>query len=104
MKKLLKPMIFGVIFMVCLFAINTGCKKKADCSAATALCGNHTFTACCTSTDCYYMVDDNDKVNCNGTDCEAAAIQLVNTYCTGGAGFSKEQALMTVEKVLKAVK
>jgi hypothetical protein len=106
MKKFVKPVVFGVIFIVCLFVINTGCKKKAECSGAEALCGNHTFTACCTDgTDCYYLVDDSDKFSCNGSDCEAAAIQLINTYCTGGAaGFSKQQVLATVERVLQAVK
>ncbi len=67
MKKFIKPVVFGVIFITCLFVINTGCKKKATCSASEPLCGSHTFQACCTETDCYYLVDGEDKFNCNGT-------------------------------------
>jgi hypothetical protein len=104
MKKMVKPMVFGVILIACLFVISTGCKKKATCSSAEPLCGSHTFTACCTETDCYYLVDDSDKFNCNGLDCDAAAIQLVYTYCGSGYNFSKEQVLKTVDKVLQAVK
>jgi hypothetical protein len=106
MKRLIKPAVFGVIFIVCLFVINTGCKKTAaaTCSAATALCGSHTFTACCSETQCYYLVDGGDQTNCNGTDCQAAAQTIVNKYCGGGFNFSKEQALETVEKVLADIK
>jgi len=105
MKKLIKPLVFGVIFIGCLFVINTGCKKKATCTDAQLLCGNHTFTACCTDTDCYYLVDGGDKTDCNGTDCNAAAVQIISKYCTqGAAGFSEKQARETVERVLKAVK
>jgi len=104
MKKMIKPMVFGAIFIVCLFVINTGCKKKAECSGAEALCDNHTFTACCTETDCYYVVDDDEEFDCNGTDCFAAATQMINAYCGGGFNFTEKQALATVQRVLKAVK
>jgi hypothetical protein len=105
MKKFIKPVVFGVIFFACLFVINTGCKKKAECSAAQPLCGTHTFTACCTETDCYYLIDGGDKTKCNGTDCTAAAQQIVNKYCAqGAAGFTEKQVIATVERVLKAVK
>lgn len=104
MKKLVKPTVFSVIFILCLFAISTGCKKKAECSAALSLCGSHTFTACCTETDCYYVVDDDEEFDCNGLDCTAAASQLINAYCAGGANFTEKQALATVEKVLAAIK
>jgi hypothetical protein len=104
MKKMVKPMVFSAIFIICLFVINTGCKKKADCSGAEALCGSHTFTACCTESDCYYVVDDDVQYDCNGLDCYAAASDMINDYCAGGVNFSKEQALALVEKVLKAIK
>jgi len=104
MKKMIKPMVFGAIFIICLFVINTGCKKKAECSGSESLCGSHTFTACCTETDCYYVVDGDEEFDCNGLDCYAAASQMINEYCAGGFGFSKEQVLATTEKVLAAIK
>jgi hypothetical protein len=83
MKKFIKPVMFGVIFIVCLFAINT---------------------ACCTDTDCYYLVDDSDKFSCNGLDCGAAASTMINKYCFGGAtGFTEKQALEAVARVLNTV-
>jgi hypothetical protein len=104
MKKFIKPVMFGVIFIVCLFAINTGCKKKAECSGVQGLCDSHTYTACCTDTDCYYLVDDSDKFSCNGLDCGAAASTMINKYCFGGAtGFTEKQALEAVARVLNTV-
>lgn len=104
MKKFTKPVVFGVILIACLFVISTGCKKKAECSDDEFLCDNNTFTACCTETDCYYLVNDDDRYNCNGTDCFAAATQMINDYCGGGFNFTEKQALATVERVLKAIK
>ena len=105
MKKFIKAVVFGAIFIVCLFAINTGCKKKAECSGAIPLCGNNTFTACCTETDCYYLVNGGDQTNCNGTDCYTAAAIIYDKYCaTGAAEFTKQQALDTVERLLQAIK
>ncbi|HSQ34476.1 MAG TPA: hypothetical protein VLQ89_00640 [Candidatus Binatia bacterium] len=103
MKKFIKPAVFGVILITCLFVISTGCKKKAECSADEYLCGNITFQACCTETDCYYLVDG-EKYNCNGVDCQAAAYQIVLTYCGGLTNYSEKQLLSTVERVLDAVK
>jgi hypothetical protein len=102
MKKIAKPVLFGVILLACLFVINTGCKKKAECSTAEALCAGHTFQACCTDTDCYYVVDGSDEYDCNGTDCYAAAADMVFDYC--GFNVNQTQALKTIEKVLAAVK
>ena len=104
MKKFIKPVVFGVILVTCLFVISTGCKKKATCSGAEPLCGNHTFEACCTENDCYYLVDGNDRFDCNGTDCTTAANTLVLTYCGGGLNYSEKQLINTVEKVLAAIK
>ncbi|MCX6555213.1 MAG: hypothetical protein NTZ12_09410 [Candidatus Aminicenantes bacterium] len=107
MKKIAKPVLFGVIFIACLFVISTSCKKTAAaavCNGNLALCGTHVFDACCTETDCYYMVDNSVKFPCNGLDCTAAANQLVTQYCLGGLSFTEQQALATVEKVLAAIK
>jgi hypothetical protein len=41
-------------------------------------CG--TFSACCSSTDCYYELPDGTQFACNGQDCSAAA-QAMASYC-----------------------
>ncbi|MCX6557485.1 MAG: hypothetical protein NTW95_08680 [Candidatus Aminicenantes bacterium] len=102
MKKIAKPFLFGVILLACLFVINTGCKKKAECSGATQLCTGHTFEACCTETDCYYVVDGDEQFDCNGTDCYAAASDMVYAYC--GYNVNEKEALKTIEKLLAAIK
>jgi len=114
MKKIAKPLLFGVILIVCLFVISTSCKKKTDdttpppasaeCSSNITLCGSHVFMACCTTTECYYLVDNSARFNCNGFDCVAAANQLVSQYCGYGLNFSEKELLTTVEKVLAAIK
>jgi len=56
MKKFIKPIVFGLFWSPCLFVISTGCKKKVRMFGRQALCGSHTFEACCTETDCYYWL------------------------------------------------
>jgi hypothetical protein len=102
MKKIAKPVLFGVILLACLFVVNTGCKKKATCSGAEALCNGHTFEACCTETDCYYVVDGDTQYDCNGTDCWSAATEMTNTYC--GFNVNQTEAVKTIEKLLAAAK
>jgi hypothetical protein len=104
MKKIAKPVLFGVILLACLFVINTGCKKKAECSGEVALCPGHVFEACCTDSDCYYIVDGDQQYDCDGLSCGPAAAQIVDDYCVGAFGLTEKQALETVQKVLAAVK
>lgn len=39
---------------------------------------------CCSQTDCYYLADDT-RIDCDGTDCSAAAEEVVST-CGDTAG------------------
>jgi hypothetical protein len=102
MKKIAKPVLFGVILLACLFVINTGCKKKAECSGVEDLCDGNTFEACCTETDCYYVVNGDEQFDCNGTDCYDAAFDMTYAYC--GFALNETQAQKTIDKLLAAIK
>jgi|WetSurMetagenome_2_1015567.scaffolds.fasta_scaffold1015942_1 hypothetical protein len=81
------------------FIFSTGCTKPETCNDATS-CGK-TYKACCTATDCHYVYNGK-SYPCNGTDCSAAAQQLVADMC--GSAKSSAQAEAVVKDVLQKMR
>lgn len=62
-----------------------GCGSSEECSAFSTVMSDKCTSAqaCCTSSQCRYVVQPGDKeFKCDGTTCTSAATMLVN-YCNG---------------------
>jgi hypothetical protein len=71
-----------------------GCaKEKESCNASTTC--SQSVQTCCTSSACHYTVAGR-TFNCNGTNCDSAAVQAVNAACGRGAdpGGAATQSLL----------
>jgi hypothetical protein len=60
--------------------VGCGSKKDYVCQSGQTTCGQ--FQACCTETDCY-LTYNGRKFQCNGTNCDAATLQLDALMCSG---------------------
>lgn len=68
------------------------CGEKVDPNVCEAFGECDVFAeACCTTTDCYYTYNG-QTFNCNGTDCEEAALQLIAAMCTKKSEAERQQA------------
>lgn len=103
------------LFLLPLFALGifalvltvNSCKKvvpAANCSAGVDDgCGNE-WQACCSSVQCYYTYKGK-KYNCDGTDCEDAALKLVGDIdCTAGIDLNSLIVGDNVKELLEVVK
>lgn len=89
-----------ILFFIATFSVSFNSCDVADpeeCVEANAGCG--TYTACCTSTSCYYLYDGT-KYYCDGTDCTDAAGDLVDDMCKAK---KDGEPCVTVEEVLNTV-
>ncbi len=64
------------------FVLMAACGDPTEqCSGyAFISCGSRSVQACCTSTQCRYVVSDGTVFECSGTNCNAAATSLAS-YC-----------------------
>lgn len=72
-----------ILLALCLLGamVLLGCSSSESCADfMTCAKTGEKVQACCTSTQCKYTVGSK-TFNCNGTDCNAAAVDLTN-YCT----------------------
>ncbi|OFX26681.1 MAG: hypothetical protein A2041_01015 [Bacteroidetes bacterium GWA2_31_9b] len=77
MKKIL--LLLAAFAFISLPIILNSCEEDPTCKSSSSACG--TFEACCTTTDCYYLYDG-EKYNCDGTDCDDAALELASVMCS----------------------
>jgi hypothetical protein len=56
------------------------CGAKEECDSTTVCSRN--VEACCTDSSCYYEYSGT-RVNCNGTNCDAAANRVAAEVCGG---------------------
>jgi hypothetical protein len=68
----------------------TACGTSEECSATT-ICSESVDT-CCNESSCYYEYSGT-RVNCNGTDCSAAANRVAASVCAGVADPNASQKL-----------
>ena len=76
-----------------------GCGGEDEECLDDAVCGTNIET-CCTSSECHYTVEGR-RYNCNGTNCDSAAVQAVNAAC--GANPSDAQARALIKAAADAV-
>lgn len=88
------------LFLICLMAVGLGCSEDEECQSSSSACGS--FTACCTSSDCYYLAGDGTRFDCNGTDCSAAAEQLADHMCKKLRDESPEAFNRLVDEILES--
>src|SRR5687768_6259711 len=81
----------GLLVVFLLVGGLIGCSEDEEC-ADTAACGTNIET-CCTSSQCHYTVNGR-KFNCNGTNCDSAAVQAVNAACGANAPDAQARALI----------
>jgi len=75
----------------CLLAgFLSGCGAQEECGATTVC--SQSVNTCCTDSSCYYEFNGN-RVNCNGTDCSAAANQVANSICRNSQASENAQKL-----------
>ena len=100
MKKIL--LFLGVVAVISIAAVLNSCEEDAVCKTSTSVCG--TFEACCTSTDCYYLYDGK-TYDCDGTDCDAAALELATDMCnkSGSESISQQLILEQTSMLLDAI-
>ena len=77
-----------------------GCSGDESCEDGSTECGY--YTICCTETQCYYEIDDGTRFECDGTDCEAAAVELAEYQCAGLKDEAPETFARLVEEILAA--
>jgi hypothetical protein len=78
-RDLVKVLLAGAIVVVAGAACTA---EKESCNSSTTC--SQSVQTCCTSTQCKYVVAGR-TFNCNGTNCDSAAVQAVNAAC--GRGF-----------------
>jgi len=107
-KLLFIPLfVLGFLAMV---VILDGCKKAtpaATCSdGIDDGCGNE-WTACCNTVQCYYTYKGK-KYNCDGTDCDDAAVKLADDLMSCSSidlnSLTKGNTLNELIEVVKMVK
>jgi len=86
------------LFLASILLVGLGCSEDEECLTDSSVCG--TFTACCTSSDCYYLAGDGTRFDCNGTDCSSAAGRLADYIC--GKSASTVDYNNTVDQILEA--
>jgi hypothetical protein len=93
-------------FIMCFLFAGAGCggdSNRAECLESDSACGR--FTACCSTSNCYYLADDGTRFNCNGTNCNAAAQQLAEYMCGKSLRENSQDDLSSVvDEMLDAAK
>lgn len=84
------------LFAVVLLALQSCGGLGESCQSSDSGCG--TFKACCTATQCHYEYNG-ENYPCNGTDCSAAAEELVDDMC--GYKSATESIDETVNEVIE---
>ncbi len=101
MKKKIAFWTSSAVLLAFMVLLVNNCKDDSptvSCQDGTNECG--TFTACCSTTQCYYKWNGN-KYNCDGTDCYAAAQDLVADMCAAKSpAVSIEQMLEITNKLV----
>ncbi|MBK8167300.1 MAG: hypothetical protein IPK64_15265 [bacterium] len=100
MKPLRPIHLILVVLTSCLVLGAMGCSEDEECGSDSTYCG--TFTACCTSSDCYYLASDGTRFNCNGTDCTAAAEALANHMCYKFKDMSSDEVKQVVDEIMSS--
>jgi hypothetical protein len=111
-KKLYQLLPISLILVGVLVLFTISCKKdkktspKDTCETINIGCGD--VEACCsTSSSCYYLFNGT-KYPCDGSDCSAAATDVVNACMgvnshTGISGVPQQELLKKVQKLLQTV-
>ena len=99
-----KYLFYSIAVVAISGSILTGCGKDdanpGICLPITDLCANEDIETCCTDTKCHYLYNGK-KYYCDGTDCTAAAEQVVADAC-GNTRLDQTEFDNEVFKLLKA--
>lgn len=98
-NRKVKSVLFG-LFLASLLCAGLGCSDDEECQSSSSACGS--FTACCSSKDCYYLASDGTRFDCDGTNCNAAAERMANYMCKKLQTESPEEFDRVVEEILEA--
>lgn len=97
MKKKIAFWTSSAVLLAFMVLLVYNCKKDpaTTCDSGSSVCG--TFTACCSSTQCYYKWNGN-RYDCDGTNCNDAALELANDMC---AKKSPQGSVASVEEIIE---
>jgi len=81
----------GLLTIALLVGGLTGCGEKEEC-ASDFVCGR-SFSACCTDTKCYYTLGGR-RYDCNGVNCDSAALALALDACAAAPSDDAKSVLL----------